>query len=146
MPPEEIIPASFSLPTFFNDGAKPVPVTAIVATVPDNDAAFHWDGWGMRDSALRRAFSMQTCCGCHCGDTSTRFFHIEPRPENAEAGLSKFLRTDGSRWRPKDPADRGGFLSSEMEDRKQLYHKLLNPDLSLREIHRIRGSRQGRVH
>ncbi len=146
MPPEEIIPASFSLPAFFNDGAKPVPVTAIVATVPDNDAAFHWDGWGMRDSALRRAFSMQTCCGCHCGDTSTRFFHIEPRAENAEAGLSKFLRTDGSRWRPKDPADRGGFLSSEMEDRKQLYHKLLNPDLSLREIHRIRGSRQGRVH
>ena len=95
----------------------------------DNDVATHTDG-------------MAT----HCGDTSTRFFHIEPRPENAEAGLSKFLRTDGSRWRPKDPADRGGFLSSEMEDRKQLYHKLLNPDLSLREIHRIRGSRQGRVH
>jgi len=39
--PKEIIPASFSLPAFFNDDAKPVPVTAIVATVPDNDAAFH---------------------------------------------------------------------------------------------------------
>ena len=145
-PPKEIIPASFTLPVSFSDRGKQVPVTAHVATVPGNDPAFHWDGWGMRDSALRRAFSMQTCCGCHCGDTSTRFFHIEPRPENAEAGLSKFLRTDGSRWRPKDPADRGSFLSSEMEDRKQLFHTLLNPDLSHREIQRIRGSRQGRVH
>lgn len=140
------IPASFPLPPFFGSGSDSRPLLAVVAKVPDNDANFHWDGWGLRDDQMRRAFSMQTCCGCHCGDTSTRFFHVEPRSLTAEAGLSKYLRTDGSRWRSRDPASRTSFLSAEIEDRKRLYQGLLNPGLPLREIKRIRGSRIGRVH
>ncbi|MEK7951344.1 hypothetical protein [Luteolibacter soli] len=131
------IPASFPLPASFQ---------ATIARVPDNDASFHWDGWGMRDEGLRRAFSMQTCCGCHCGDTSTAFFHIAPTPAETEATLSKFMRTDGSRWRPKDPSNGRGFLSSEMEDRKMLLERVLKPNPTNRELNRIREVRNGRFH
>ena len=31
---------------------------------------------------------MQTCCGCHCGDTQTQFFHIEPRGVGEQAKIS----------------------------------------------------------
>jgi len=140
------IPPSFSLPAGFRSGDEQLMVMATVAEVRDNDATFHWDGWGLRDEGLRRAFSMQTCCGCHCGDTGTAFFHIAPAAADNEATLSKFLRTDGSRWRPKDPSNGRTFLSSEVEDRKQLFENLLNPKLTHRALDQIRGARKGRVH
>ncbi|MCW1926132.1 hypothetical protein OKA05_26475 [Luteolibacter arcticus] len=130
------IPPSFSFP-----GAG-----TTVARVLNNDPDFHWDGWGLRDGELRRAFSMQTCCGCHCGDTSTAFFHIAPASSESEATLSKFLRTDGSRWRPKDPANGRGFLSSEMEDRKKLLESVLDQTLGNRQLKQLREIRNGRFH
>ena len=140
------IPPSFSLPAGFRSGDEQLMVMTTVAEVRDNDATFHWDGWGLQDEGLRRAFSMQTCCGCHCGDTGTAFFHIAPAAADNEATLSKFLRTDGSRWRPKDPSNGRTFLSSEVEDRKQLFENLLNPKLTHRALDQIRGARKGRVH
>jgi hypothetical protein len=140
------IPPSFSLPVNFRSEGEPLLVGTTVAEVRDNDATFHWDGWGLRDEELRRAFSMQTCCGCHCGDTSSAFFHIAPASAESEATLSKFLRTDGSRWRPKDPSNGRTFLSSEIDDRKQLFENLLNPSMTHRALDQIRGARKGRVH
>ena len=140
------IPPSFTLPPNFVSAGKSLPVKTHVAQVRDNDATFHWDGWGLRDEGLRRAFSMQTCCGCHCGDTSSTFFHIAPASAESEATLSKFLRTDGSRWRPKDPSNGRSFLSSEIEDRKQLFANLLNPSMTRKALDQIRGTRAARVH
>ena len=47
------------------------PVVAMVSPV-HGDASFHWNGKGV-DPHLRHAFSSQSCCGCHCGDTNTEF-------------------------------------------------------------------------
>lgn len=140
------IPVSFALPESFTVDKKSRPANGFVASVVNNDKQFHWDGWGLRDNGLRRAFSVQTCCGCHCGDTGTEFFHVAPRGVNETAPLSKFLRTDGSKLRLKDPANRKGFESTEMEDRKQLYIDLLSPGLSRLEIKRLTGQRKGKVH
>ncbi|MEM1083363.1 MAG: hypothetical protein AAGI48_04530 [Verrucomicrobiota bacterium] len=139
-------PEAFELPVSIRVDGKQEPVTAMVAPVEENDADFHWDGWGLSDYELRRNFSMQTCCGCHCGDTSTVFFHIEPRSEGEPAGLSRFLRTDGSRLRLKDPVNRDGFVSSEMEDRQELFEGFLKTRLNKRELKELLASRRMRVH
>ena len=118
----------------------------MVASIPNNNPGHHWDGWGLRDGELRRIFSMQTCTGCHCGDTSTAFFHVVPRELGEEARVSDFLRTDGSRLRLKDPANRKGFITSEMADRVKLIEAVLNPDRRLSEVRKLKASRGWRVH
>ena len=89
---------------------------------------------------------MQTCTGCHCGDTSTKFFHVAPRERGEAAELSRFLRTDGSRLRLRDPANRDGFLSSEMGDRVEIIEGVLNPDWRLSEVRDLKESRRWRSH
>jgi len=44
----------------------------------------------------RKAFSLNTCNGCHTGDTGTAFTHVDPRAPGAASGLSLFLRNPGS--------------------------------------------------
>ncbi|MEO1845048.1 MAG: hypothetical protein ABGZ37_12340, partial [Akkermansiaceae bacterium] len=140
--PQNEIPNSFVLPSSVRVRGKMESVVAHIAPVPGNSAAYHWDGWGTRRQGLRRAFSTQTCCGCHCGDTNTEFFHIGPRIRGEETKLSKFLRTDGTRWRAVDPKTRRSFLSAEMELRKELFEAALKPDLRSRKIKSLKESRQ----
>ena len=140
------IPTAFALPLNFGSGRDARRVSGFVATVVNNDKKFHWEGWGLRDEALRRNFSVQTCCGCHCGDTGTEFFHVAPRRVDELAPVSKFLRTDGSKLRLKDAANGRSFESSEIEDRKLLYLDVLSPGLSRAEIKRLTGARAGFVH
>lgn len=56
------------------------------------------------DPNVRHAFSLDTCNGCHGGETKVvgdlRFLHIEPRAFGAESVLSKFLVGDTSLGRP----------------------------------------------
>lgn len=140
------IPPFLGLPPSLSVGGKSRLVNGFVSSVVNNDKQFHWEGWGLRDDQLRHVFSAQTCCGCHCGDTGTEFFHVAPRSYGEPAALSKFLRTDGSKLRLKDPASRHSFDSTEIEDRKRLYVDLLSPDLSRLEIKKLTGVRAGRVH
>jgi hypothetical protein len=138
------IPSAFELPR--GARANGLPVTAVVSPVAENNANYHWDGWGLNNAELRRSFSMQTCCGCHCGDTNTPFFHIAPRQAGQPATISQYLRTNGKRWRVRDPGNKRSLLSTEMEDRKRLFESILNPDLRHREIQKIRERRSGREH
>ena len=43
------------------------------------------------EPAVRTAFAMNTCSGCHGRETETRFLHIAPRLAIEPAKLSKFL-------------------------------------------------------
>jgi len=43
------------------------------------------------DEQLRRNLSIQTCNGCHSGETNTFFTHIKPRSLSEEARISDFL-------------------------------------------------------
>lgn len=102
----------------------PVNLMAMVAPVPNNNASYHWDGEHI-DRRLRHRFSMQTCCGCHGGDTGTEFFHIPPRQKGEETKLSAFLRRDGKTSWVKDPAGYSDIRLNEMAVRKKAFQKLL---------------------
>lgn len=56
------------------------------------------------DPNVRHAFSIDTCNGCHGGETKVagdlQFLHVEPRAFGAESVLSKFLVGDTSLGRP----------------------------------------------
>ncbi len=73
---------------------------------PMPTAGFFWDGpqpTGTIPSEIRHKFSLNTCNGCHAGETGTPFTHVFPRGAGTEAALSDFLT---GRNMPKlDPAD-----------------------------------------
>ena len=52
-----------------------------------------WNGFppGSIPPPARIHFSLNTCNGCHAGETATSFKHIEPRPPGAVSALSAFL-------------------------------------------------------
>jgi hypothetical protein len=110
------------------------------------DEGTHWSGWGLGDDALRREISLQSCCGCHCGDTNTNYYHIAPREEGKTSVISQFLRMDGSTWSIKDPDSKDRIRSQEMEDRKKFFASLLDPNMSVSEKRKLRDARQLRVH
>jgi hypothetical protein len=78
----------------------------------------------------RFKFSLNTCSGCHTGETSTAFYHIRPTPPGAPAGLSSFLTVN-----PFTVTDNRGISHtfSEMDNRKQALSSLAN------QICRFRG-------
>jgi hypothetical protein len=68
----------------------PVELRAGAAQIPE--PGFTWKIPGI-DVTLGRAFSQQTCNGCHGGDTSALpFQHIAPSRNGGAARLSRFLR------------------------------------------------------
>lgn len=67
---------------------------------------FFWDGpqpTGTIPTEVRHMFSLNTCSGCHAGETGTPFTHVFPRQSGTQAALSDFLT---GRNMPKlDPAN-----------------------------------------
>jgi hypothetical protein len=75
------------------------------APMPTRD--FFWDGplpTGTIPGEVRHRFSLNTCNGCHAGETGTPFTHIFPRAFGQPAALSDFLT--GLNMPKLDPADR----------------------------------------
>ena len=63
-----------------------------------------WDGTAatpMVNREARHRFSLNTCTGCHAGETDTYFQHVKVAPFGTEATLSAFL-TGGSVNDPED--------------------------------------------
>jgi len=59
---------------------------------------YHWDGTDSTnkptlivDNDARAKFSLETCGGCHAGETQTRFTHVDTAFFGKEVGLSGFL-------------------------------------------------------
>lgn len=50
-----------------------------------------WDAPGITDPDARHKFSLNTCNGCHGGETNTFFLHVSPRFPGQESQLSDFL-------------------------------------------------------
>ncbi len=69
-----------------------------------------WDGNAfpgfdsIHDPLVRHYFSLNTCTGCHAGETGTSFTHINPSPFGVEAFLSDFLT--GNNMPKQDAANR----------------------------------------
>lgn len=82
----------YTVPDSF-DGS---PFLAGKAITPDA-TSFHWNGGTappqmINSSKARHIFSLNTCSGCHGGETRTfAFTHIRPAPFGSTASLSPFL-------------------------------------------------------
>lgn len=85
---QHVVPLSFqNLP--FRGGASP------------HSLDFNWDGpqppncGAINTPEARHIVSRDTCNGCHGGETSTIFKHVEPRQPNQVSTLSAFLTGSG---------------------------------------------------
>jgi hypothetical protein len=102
-----LTPASTSLVAFVNS----IPFASTlnpIYTIPNNLAGMHapmtspshfWKGnaTDVMSPINRREFSLNTCSGCHAGETLNNFFtHIKPRNVGTVASLSKFMTGLGS--------------------------------------------------
>ncbi|GAB2812061.1 choice-of-anchor X domain-containing protein [Ferruginibacter profundus] len=83
--------------------------------MPSGIAPHHWNGTVATGSAFinnsdaRQIFSINTCSGCHGGETQTAFTMIDPVPFGTQATLSGFLTgTPGSSFGAIAPVDLDG--------------------------------------
>jgi hypothetical protein len=88
-------PAKFQS-TPFNGGSSEVPR---VGDIPGNE--FQWNVPNVKSEELRTAFSINTCNGCHAGETGTRFLHVGPGDEGGTE-LSEFVVLEEFPRRVKD--------------------------------------------
>ena len=65
---------------------------------PSRVNVYHWDGTKtkgtptfIRNNAARHVFSLNTCSGCHAGETQTNFTHVDAVFFGREATLSGFV-------------------------------------------------------
>ncbi len=117
------------LPQTIEVGAKTTPLLAARALIPANDPMFCWDFGRAVQPDPRRLFSLNTCNGCHAGETGCRDgLHVRPRAAGQEALVSEFLRAGDKGLRLDDPAARGTKIEyHEMEDRIAIFTALLEP-------------------
>jgi len=89
----------------------PFPPVKLIGT---NTPPHHWDGAStgavISSDFDRHVFSLNTCSGCHAGETQTFFTHIDPVPFQTEATLSGFLTGKAGRGVPglAEPEDVDG--------------------------------------
>lgn len=104
------------------------------ALIPDGERDFYWDPNPRVSREARRIFSMNTCNGCHAGDTGCPDgLHVHPRAHGEAAKLSGFLRMDGRPNRFQDPGLKTSYVQQrEMEDRAEILAALLLPKESRR--------------
>ncbi len=81
--PTQVMNGKSSLPMAFRTSASIVP-----------HENFKWLQGSALKPELRRAFSTQTCNGCHAGETQTRFSHVFLHRIGGEVSLSPFLEQD----------------------------------------------------
>ncbi len=123
-----------------------VPFLAGSALIPDDD--FHWDARQVHDRLARRAFSMNTCNGCHAAETGiSGGMHISTRKKGEPAVLSSFL-TVGDTQRVRDPARRAHRdKMNEMEKRIAIYTSILSDDAnSSRALRGLKAERNAWAH
>lgn len=137
--------ANIALPEKIKVGNRYVTVTTGASLVKDNDKGHHWDGRSLSEE-MRRNFSMQSCTGCHCGETGTSYFHVAPRRNGEASLLSEFLDISGKEMRHKSPATRQRHSYQEIADRVKTLEAYLNPQMSRKEFKAIREKRKGRAH
>ncbi|HTH49510.1 MAG TPA: choice-of-anchor X domain-containing protein [Candidatus Limnocylindria bacterium] len=92
------------VPLMWRTPGKPM-VPFLGGSAPMATQDFFWDGAprGSIPTDIRHKFSLNTCNGCHSGETGTPFTHVFPRKAGAPTQLSDFLT--GLNMPKLDPAD-----------------------------------------
>lgn len=82
-----------TLPTAWLGASAPV-LTSIPNPDPNGLPGANFKWFPTSTDKTLRAFSANTCNGCHAGDTGTVFLHVAPRESGNEAQKSDFLKAD----------------------------------------------------
>jgi hypothetical protein len=117
------------LPPTLPVNRKPTPVLAGSAFIPADNPNFFWERGPLVSPDARRIFSLNTCNGCHAGETGCPDgLHIHPRSEGSAARVSDFLRADGQTHRVSNPDVPDSALEyRELQDRADILAALLKP-------------------
>jgi hypothetical protein len=81
----------------------------------------YWKSNGIPSEELRHKFSLNTCDGCHGGETATSFFHVFPRSAGRQSQLSTFLTGTVER----DPSTGEDRRYNELARRRQLLESIV---------------------
>ena len=82
-----------------------------------------WTGTGIIEPEARHHFSLNTCSGCHFGETGTPFVHLTTVPFGMESVLSDFLT--GANMPKPDPAGGMDHSFNDLLDREDRLEELL---------------------
>ena len=137
-----VIPEALAL----RDGTTPV--LGGNAIIPAENPAFQWNPRQGVPAVVRRVFSLNTCTGCHAGETDCSGLHVSPRQEGSFAVLSAFLRMDGTSHHVYDKASGQKVEFREMEERAAIFAALLDrTDLKrMEDLRAVLRERIGRSH
>lgn len=115
-----VIPEGLTL----RDGTAPV--LGGSAIIPAENPAFQWNPKQGVPAMVRRVFSLNTCTGCHAGETDCSGLHVAPRQDGSYAVLSGFLRMDGTAHHVYDKASGQKVEFHEMAERAAIFAALLD--------------------
>jgi hypothetical protein len=137
-----VIPAALQLRN------ETAPVLGGNAIIPAENPAFQWNPKQGVPAVVRRVFSLNTCTGCHAGETDCAGLHVSPRPEGSFAVLSSFLRMDGQPLHAFDKASAQKVEFREMEERAAIFAALLDRTDTKRmeDLRSVLRERIGRSH
>jgi hypothetical protein len=138
------------LPALLPNARLSTPTLAGSATIPAGADGYYWDPGPVVARDARRIFSLNTCTGCHAGETAcAEGLHIHPRAAGTEAALSTFLNRDRTPLRLNDPDSKGLKVQyEEMSDRADILAALLEPKdrATMNALHPILRARLARTH
>jgi hypothetical protein len=96
----------------------------------------HWDGEPaagpaqILDNDTRHNFSLNTCSGCHGGETQTGFLHVEPVAWGTQTSLSQFLTGDfpfpATPFLVPDAAGRPSYSSPDIRGFNDLWRRAVD--------------------
>lgn len=113
----EILTGKFVIPESFNN-------QAILGGASLNDLGLlaAINPLGVNNPEARHKLSLNTCMGCHGGETGVFFLHVSPRSAGVEASLSSFLT--GINSSVSDPVLGGAVIRSfsELGDRQSKFN------------------------
>ena len=133
------LPVSFPPAITIPGQREPVGIMGASALLPGNPMEFHWET-SLKNKQAVRNFSMQTCTGCHGGETHCDDgCHIKVDPAGSSAVLSSFLTKTKTGSTAAD---------GEMRDRAAILQLLLHPEdrQTSRDLIRIMEKRNRRTH
>ena len=136
------------IPTALKLRNESAPVLGGNAIIPAENPAFQWNPKQGVPAVVRRVFSLNTCTGCHAGETECTGLHVSPRAEGSQAVLSAFLRMDGQPLHAFDKASAQKVEFHEMEERAAIFAALLDRTDSKRmeDLRNVLRERIGRSH
>jgi hypothetical protein len=140
------LPSAFPVAVRVSGQKEPVGLMGASALLPGNPMDFHWEVSSLQNNKMARNFSVQTCTGCHGGDTRCEDgCHLK----TSLAGDSTVVSTFLSKAKPGTvSAGSPPPLDGEMRDRAAIFNALVRPgDRRIAaDLMRILEKRNRRTH